>query len=128
MADHLRVCRPRLECPFDTAVELAAFSLQGEHAGRIPLPAGLSSRSWNCFLGRLYVEWRLLVKWRRDPRLGPAPSGRRLQSVRSEAVGALTRPWATDHRSVSGKRAVEDVIVLDAGPQFSDFSCWSRCF
>lgn len=30
MADSFLVCNFRLECPFETAVELAAFSLQGK--------------------------------------------------------------------------------------------------
>lgn len=32
VADSCHVCLFRLECPFDTAVELAAFSLQGKHS------------------------------------------------------------------------------------------------
>lgn len=32
VADSYNVCVFRLECPFDTAVELAAFSMQGKHS------------------------------------------------------------------------------------------------
>ena len=32
VADSYHVCIFRLECPFDTAVELAAFSIQGKHS------------------------------------------------------------------------------------------------
>lgn len=60
MVDSFCVCISRLECPFDTAVELAAFSLQGKHTRRIPLPTGVSSKSYNCLFIILYVECYLL--------------------------------------------------------------------
>lgn len=54
--DSLSVCISRLECPFGTAVELAAFSLQGKHTRRIILPTGISSKSCNCLFSTLHVE------------------------------------------------------------------------
>lgn len=60
VVDNFCVCISRLECPFDTAVELAAFSLQGKLTGRIPLPTGVSSMSCNCLFRIMYVGCYLL--------------------------------------------------------------------
>lgn len=46
MVDPYPVCIFRLDCPFDTDVELAAFSLQGKHPKQIPLLK--TTMSCNC--------------------------------------------------------------------------------